>query len=212
MKGAVMAELDDEMLNRLPAEEVEYIRSITGDWDYSTLPANVYLGIDCYIENKSAFDLFKSEQDPGLVLGDRVRVYPGGWGGGFAVLPSGAIEIGDECVLAGVQFMCSRRITVGNRVVIAYNAIISDSDFHPKDPDLRRIDTIAAAPVNQGAERPPFAAEPVVIEDEASIGINAIVLKGVTVGRGAIIEAGAVVTKDVPPGAVVIGNPARIRE
>lgn len=51
---------------------------------------------------------------------------------------------------------------------------------------------------------------PVVIEDNCFIGAGAIVLMGVTVGKGSIVAAGAVVTKDVPPGSVVAGNPARV--
>ncbi len=155
------------------------------------------------------FNLFASEQEPGLVLGDRVRVYVGGWGGGFAVLKTGVVEIGDDTVLCGVQFMCSERITVGRGVVISYNAILTDSDFHPRDPALRRLDTIAAAPINKGVGRQSYGIKPVEIHDGARIGMNALVLKGVTVGAGAHVLAGAVVTSDVPDGAVVSGNPAR---
>lgn len=56
----------------------------------------------------------------------------------------------------------------------------------------------------------PASARPVVIEDDVLIGANAVVLEGVCVRRGAVVAAGAVVTKDVPPGMVVAGNPARM--
>jgi acetyltransferase-like isoleucine patch superfamily enzyme len=55
----------------------------------------------------------------------------------------------------------------------------------------------------------PLAFAPVTIEDDADLGVGAIVLPGVTVGRGAQVGAGAVVTRDVPPYSVVAGNPAR---
>jgi acetyltransferase-like isoleucine patch superfamily enzyme len=58
--------------------------------------------------------------------------------------------------------------------------------------------------------RPAIESRPVVIEDDVWIGIGAYVLKGVRVGRGARIEAGSVVTRDVPPHAVIAGNPAQI--
>lgn len=56
----------------------------------------------------------------------------------------------------------------------------------------------------------PIEMAPVVIEDDADIGVNAVILPGVTVGRGAIVGAGAVVTSDVPPYAVVAGVPAKV--
>jgi acetyltransferase-like isoleucine patch superfamily enzyme len=51
---------------------------------------------------------------------------------------------------------------------------------------------------------------PVVLEEDVWVGANAMILKGVTVGRASIVGAGAVVTKDVPPNSIVAGNPARI--
>ncbi|MCB1226102.1 MAG: hypothetical protein KDK99_09860, partial [Verrucomicrobiales bacterium] len=58
----------------------------------------------------------------------------------------------------------------------------------------------------------PALARPIVVEDYAWIATNAIILPGVTIGRGAVVAAGAVVSRDVPAGAVAMGNPAQIRE
>jgi acetyltransferase-like isoleucine patch superfamily enzyme len=179
---------------------------ITGAWDYSQLAANVCLGTDCWLERKDSFERFRSQQTPGLTLGDRVRVYT--WTT-FNVEPTGAIEIGDDSILVGAVFMCAERITVGRRVVISYNVTIADSDFHPVDPELRRQDAIANSPFGDRSQRPAIVSRPVVIEDDAWIGIGAIVLKGVRIGRGARVGAGAVVTADVLPGRSVAGNPAR---
>mgnify|MGYP003623864766 CR=1 FL=1 len=68
---------------------------------------------------------------------------------------------------------------------------------------------IGAGTVLAGVVEPP-SATPVVVEDEVMIGANAVVLEGVRVGRGAVVAAGAVVTEDVPPGAVVAGIPAKV--
>ncbi len=179
---------------------------ITGDWDHSTLPGNVVIGEDCWFERKGSFGDFRSTRQPGLAFGNRVRVYT--WTT-FNVEPTGMIEIGDDCLLVGATFMCAERIVLGRRVVISYQAVIADSDFHPLDPDERKRDAIANAPRGDRSQRPPYVSKPVVIEDDVQIGIGAIVLKGVRIGRGAQIGAGAVITTDVPAGAMMLGNPAR---
>ena len=68
---------------------------------------------------------------------------------------------------------------------------------------------VGAGAVLAGVIEPP-SASPVVIEDDVLIGANAVILEGVTVGQGAIVAAGAIVTEDVPAGAVVAGTPARV--
>ena len=60
-----------------------------------------------------------------------------------------------------------------------------------------------------GVIEPPRA-KPVVLEDDVLIGANAVIIEGVRIGKGAVVGAGSVVTKDVPAGAVVVGNPAKI--
>jgi acetyltransferase-like isoleucine patch superfamily enzyme len=155
---------------------------------------------------RETFERFRSERQPGLTLGADVTVYT--WTT-FSVEPSGSVEVGDDCVLVGPAFMCAERILVGERVVMSYNVTVADCDFHPHDPGLRKLDAVANAPLADETERPPLVTAPVVIEDDAWLGIGAIVLKGVRVGEGARVGAGAVVTDDVPAGALVVGNPAR---
>ncbi len=179
---------------------------LTGRWNYATLPANVHLGHDCWIERKASFERFRSQQQLGLALGDRVRVYT--WTT-FNVEPTGVVEVGDDSILVGAMFMCNQRISIGRRVIISYNVTIADSDFHPRDPAQRRQDAIANSPFGDKSQRPAILSRPVVIEDDAWIGIGAIILKGVRIGRGARIGAGSVVTSDVPAGVTVAGNPAR---
>ena len=183
----------------------EDFAEITGRWDYGSLPQNVVVGRNCWLERKGCFGRFRSQQRPGLVLGDRVRVYT--WAT-FNVEPEGYLEVGDDSVLVGPVFMCAQRIIVGRRVVISYNVTIADSDFHPIDPDARKRDAIANAPEGNRSQRPVYASRPVIVEDDARIGIGAIILKGVTIGRGAEVGAGAVVTANVPRGQRVMGNPA----
>ena len=88
-------------------------------------------------------------------------------------------------------------ITIGKRVLIGANVEILDSDFHGlniKDRGLSKADW----------------AKPVVIEDDVFLGSNVRVLKGVTIGRGSVIANSSVVVKDIPPGVIAGGNPARV--
>lgn len=183
------------------------IKSITGIWDHNTLPKNIVVGKDCWFERKESFARFRSVQNPGMVIGNRVRVYT--WTT-FNVEPEGKIEIGDDSILVGAVFMCADHIYIGDRVIISYHVTIADSDFHPKDPESRKKDAIANAPNGNKSNRPAVITKPVVIEDDVVIGIGSIILKGIRIGSGAKIAAGAVVTSDVPAGAKAEGNPARI--
>ena len=181
-------------------------RCATGEWDYATLPANVELGAGCWVERPQSFERFRSRRTPGVRLGRGVRVY--GWTV-FNVEPAGCVEVGDGSVLVGAVFMCQERVVLGRDVVVSYQVTIADCDFHPRDPAERRRDAVAMAPAARGVERPAIEARPVEIGDGAWIGIAAIILKGVRIGPGARVAAGAVVTGDVPANATVQGNPAR---
>lgn len=110
---------------------------------------------------------------------------------------AGAIlEIGDDFSMTGGSIVAAECITIGDCVAVGANTTIIDTDFHPLDPQERRLHP-------QGAKT-----APVVIEDNVFIGMNCLILKGVTIGRGSVVGAGSVVTKDVPAGMIVAGNPA----
>ena len=77
-------------------------------------------------------------------------------------------------------------------------------------PAERIADAVACSPLGKGRPRPEIPKRPVIIENDVWIGPNATILKGVRIGAGAWIEAGSLVTRDVPPNVVVFGNPARV--
>lgn len=183
------------------------INEFTGDWDYNILPENIWLSEGCYLERKESFERFRSQINPGLIIGRGVQVYT--WTV-FSVEPEGRLIVGNDSILVGAIFWCAESITIGERVLISYNVMIADSDFHPRDPELRRRDAIAISPEGDITQRPPLETKPVVIENYVQIGIGAIILKGVHIGAGARIGAGSVVTRNVPPGVFVTGNPARV--
>jgi acetyltransferase-like isoleucine patch superfamily enzyme len=88
-------------------------------------------------------------------------------------------------------------ILIGEGVMIAANVALYSYDH-------------GMAPESPIRNQPIIAKGPITIFDEAWIGTGAILLSGVTIGEGAVVAAGSVVTKDVPAGAIVAGNPARI--
>ena len=112
--------------------------------------------------------------------------------------PGASLIIGDDFGMTGGSLVCDESIAIGNRVWVGANAVIADTDFHPLDAALRRVRPLAAKTA------------PITIADDVFIGMNAIILKGVHIGEGAVIAAGSVVSRDVPPGTVAAGSPARI--
>lgn len=111
--------------------------------------------------------------------------------------PDAELLIGHHVGMSGCSIATSNRIIIGNYVLIGSGCLITDSDAHPVNPEERRKD-------GEGL------AAPIVIEDDVFIGARTIVLKGVTLGRGSVVGAGSVVTKDVMPNSIVAGNPAKV--
>jgi acetyltransferase-like isoleucine patch superfamily enzyme len=167
-------------------------------------PANCVVGERTLIEGTRTFKRFHAQAERALVIGsdttlDEIQ---------FALGPDATVTIGSFCFLSNVVLLAELEVVVGDYVMVGWNTTITDSDFHPVAPALRVQDARALSPLHLGT-RPPIASRRVVIEDDVWIGPSAVVLKGVRIGRGAFVEPGAVVTRDVPPGARVLGNPAR---
>ena len=124
----------------------------------------------------------------------------------------GFIKMGDHCSLSpGARIISSEKIEIGNRVLIAHNVNIIDNISHPINAQLRHEDyknsyTIGMQPYD-------IKSKAIIIEDDVWIGFNTAIMKGVKIGKGAIIGAHSVVTKDVPAWTINAGNPLRcIRE
>jgi acetyltransferase-like isoleucine patch superfamily enzyme len=125
--------------------------------------------------------------------------------------PRARIEIGDRTSIgARSQISAALQISIGKYCFISTDVFIRDNNAHPTDPELRRKQFEQFKSRNYLDMLEDSDCAPVTIGDDVWIGLRVIILKGVTIGDGAIIAAGAVVTKDVPPMTIAAGNPAKI--
>ncbi|HIG76077.1 MAG TPA: acyltransferase [Bacteroidetes bacterium] len=128
-----------------------------------------------------------------ITLGDRVTVHSFLSRVQLSAGPGARLAVGAGTYINNGSVLSARRsVTVGERCQIATGVLLMDSDFHA----VGDLDA-------------PGKSAPITIEDDVWLATRAVVLKGVTVGRGAVVAAGAVVTKDVPPYTLVAGVPAR---
>lgn len=143
----------------------------------------------------------QGKSNRGIILGDDVTIgrcamirpsgyYLGEWGEG--------LRIGNQSSIGAMCYVgCSGWIDIGNHVMIGPSVnLIAENHNH---------DRVAASMKEQGVIR-----KGIVIEDDCWIGTQSTILDGVRIGRGSIVAAGAVVTKDVPPYSVVGGVPAKV--
>lgn len=108
------------------------------------------------------------------------------------------IILHDNVGISSSTICAATRIQIGKGTLIGAGTTIIDTDFHSRRPD-GTWNSIATE-----------GAKPVIIGENCFIGSKSMILKGVSIGDGAVVGAGSIVTKNVPPGAVVAGNPARI--
>lgn len=120
----------------------------------------------------------------------------------------GEVRIGSRSFIGRSHLVCYRSLVIGDDVIVSWGATIVDHDSHSVSWEMRREDV---RDWDKGQKNWKHIAHArVVVEDKAWIGFNVSILKGVTIGEGAVIGACSVVTHDIPPYAVAVGNPARV--
>jgi acetyltransferase-like isoleucine patch superfamily enzyme len=126
----------------------------------------------------------------GCQIGDESRV------GAFVEIQKNA-TIGSRCKVSSHTFICEG-VTIEDEVFVGHGVVFIN-DLDPR-----------AATAGRPQSEADWTVLPTRVCRGASIGSGAVILAGISIGAGALVGAGAVVTRDVPPGAVVIGNPARV--
>lgn len=127
----------------------------------------------------------------GCEIGDDTKI------GTFVEIQKGA-RIGRRCKISSHTFICEG-VTIEDEVFVGHGVMFTN-DLYPR----------AATPGGALQTEADWSVVPTLVKKGAAIGSNATLLCGITIGEHATVGAGAVVTKDVPAGAVVYGNPARI--
>jgi acetyltransferase-like isoleucine patch superfamily enzyme len=167
--------------NRSRATRVGEGTQLDGTIDRRAAGAEINIGAHCLIQGQIVVERDESQVD----LADRVLL-----GGGSVI----------DCALA---------VTVERNVLISYGCIIADSDTHSLFPELR-VNDLATWMDGRRHDWSHSEMAPIRICEGAWIGARSIILKGVTIGAGAVVGMGSVVTRNVPARTVVGGNPARV--
>lgn len=141
----------------------------------------------CYRGYSGRSSIMSLGHDSKLVLNGHFDFY---YGADVQVFDRGELTLGRGFINSDCKIRCHHSISIGDDCAISHDFTVMDSDAHSLD-GLRRT-------------------APVVVGDHVWIGTRVTLLPGVTVGDGAVIAAGAVVTKDVPAGALVGGVPAKV--
>ena len=135
-----------------------------------------------------------------MIIGDDVELNGCAYYAAGKTHPQPTLVVGDNSHLGYMlNIAVGARVEIGSHVLIATGVSLIGYDSHPVDP-IRR----------SRGDPPDAGDESIVIGDYAWLGTNALVLKGVTIGEAAVIGAGSVVTQDIPPYTVAVGQPARV--
>lgn len=131
--------------------------------------------------------------------------------------PQGEVHIGNNTHIGDAQFICRTRIDVGNDVTMAWGITLYDHDSHSTNWEYRQHDNeqcykdyIETGNNIAHKDWSHVNSAPIRIEDKVWIGMDVLILKGVTIGEGSVVAARSVVTKSAPPYSLIAGNPARV--
>ena len=172
---------------------VKYGRAIIDATDTSEimLEDDLILGENIR-KNSSAETYLKLHENSRLIVRHKYKAF---FGSSIELIRNAVLTLGQGYINTGGAIACAKSISIGNGVFIGRNTYITDSDHH------------VIYDTNRNVLNEPM---PVCIKDHVLIGYGAVVLKGVTIGDGSVIGASSIVTSDIPPKCLAVGNPARV--
>ena len=123
----------------------------------------------------------------------------------------GALKMGRHCYLGeNSRVWAGEQVSIGDNVLISHDVFITDCNAHELDPEERAAGFRRIVELGHPNEQGNVMTAPVRIEDNVWINPQSVILPGVTIGRGAVIGCGSIVTQSIPPLAFAAGNPARV--
>jgi acetyltransferase-like isoleucine patch superfamily enzyme len=159
------------------------------------------------------------QPDAAVVIGENSIIYESNT---LEAYGCATITIGANSMLGGARIVSRNAVTIGARCLCSWGVFIQDFDPHSILPEKRRQEVLSMVTAfyprlgctltpENGTNQIGFSSAPIVIGEDVWIGANAIILKGVMLGDGCVVAAGAVVTKGhYPPGSILAGNPAKV--
>jgi len=178
------------------------------DWFNGDIPNNIIFGKHVYIDTSYSFAFFLSQQNPGLILGDCAGVYLRTT---FVVGPEGYVSVGSYTCLNGAYLISNECIKIGSHCLLAWGSVITDTFLDLNSSVESRRAALKGASLNPNRLLSPVSRPfPVKLEDNVWVGFESVILPGVTLGQGCVIGCKTVISEDIPPYAVVVGDPSRI--
>ena len=166
------------------------------DWFPQPLPPNVIIGERSWCYSSFSCLHYRSRQPCGVRIGHDSGIYSGSF---FDLGPEGEVDIGNFVTLVGAIICTNSRVVIRDFAFLAHEVVLAEQ--------------FAAKPYAETTHTPHGLGDPrpgIVVGPNTWIGARAVLLSGASIGEGAIVGAFAVVDFDVPPYAIVAGNPARV--
>jgi acetyltransferase-like isoleucine patch superfamily enzyme len=178
------------------------------DWYPGVLPSNMRADDMVYFDTSYSFTSFHSAQPIGLELG----YASGNYGrSNFIVGRNGVLKVGKFVVLEATNLICNKSISIGDHCMFSWGSVVTDSWLTPElYPSAARKAMLKALAAAEHRDLEFEYTNPVVIEDNVWVGFDAVIMPDVHLGQGSVIGCKTIITEDVPPYAVVVGQPARI--
>lgn len=177
------------------------------DWFNGGIPSNVDVAETAWIDSSYSLAAVNSTHSPAVSLDDASGLYAHATP---IVGPQGRLEIGAYTCVNSTNIVCHNRITIGSHCFIAWGVVISDSE-PATCPVAIRATALSNSAANSKRFYPqPGDSKPIVIEDNVWIGFGAVIMPGVTLGRGCVIGCKTIVRSDIDPYNIVAGDPSRL--